>query len=137
MSIDCGFVRCYKRKLFTFDFGEFRCNNSADMSDTKNTSNSTKGVITFLLLLCVYPIGIIVMWYWTAWEKWVKWMVTVPFILVILGGVFVGLTQSLNLNAQVKKGACTKQCENSQLRETCMDQCMGSLNAPPPGYEPR
>jgi hypothetical protein len=107
------------------------------MGKSNSTSESTKGIITLVLLLIAYPIGLIVMWAWTSWAKWVKWLVTAPIILIILGGIFVGLTQSLDLNTQVKKGACTKQCANSQLKETCMDQCMGSLNAPPSGYKPQ
>ena len=94
------------------------------MANKSSTTESTKNIITLLVLLLAYPIGIIVMWYWTKWEKWVKWLVTVPIFLLIFGGVFIGLVKSLDLNTQIRKGTCAEQCANSKLKNMCLDQCM-------------
>lgn len=50
--------------------------------------DQTSSIVTVLLLLIVYPIGLIVMWFWPKWNKVVKLLVTVPLILTIIGGAF-------------------------------------------------
>lgn len=100
------------------------------MVDSKNPSENTNNILTFLLLIFAYPIGIIVMWLWTKWARWVKILVTLPIILVVLFGFIIGFAATANPNAQIKKAACVKQCQNSQLKETCITQCIESTNAP-------
>jgi hypothetical protein len=94
-------------------------------------SDSTKSIVTLLLLIFAFPVGVIVMWFWPKWAKWVKILVTAPIVLVLLGGIVIGFLSTTDINTQVKKGACAKQCETSQMKDTCIMQCMGTINAPP------
>lgn len=104
------------------------------MKEKITPADNTNSILTLLLLIFVYPIGVIVMWLWTKWAKWVKVLVTAPIVLIILFGVLIGFASTVNVADQVKKAECAKQCENSALKDTCITQCMGSINAPP-SYE--
>lgn len=50
-------------------------------------------LITVLLLLFVYPIGVITMWVWSKWKTWIKAIVSLPLLLglVILLLVVIGV----------------------------------------------
>lgn len=55
-------------------------------------SYETRVIIVVLLLLFVYPIGLIFMWAWMRnWPLWVKLLITLPFILGIFAifGLFM------------------------------------------------
>lgn len=105
------------------------------MVEKTQSSDNTASILTFVLLIFAYPVGIIVMWLWTKWAKWVKILVTLPVILIVLFGILVGFASTVNVDGQIKKAECTKQCANSQLKETCMNQCLGNLNVTP-NYQP-
>ncbi len=50
-------------------------------------SEDTKTIITVLLLIFVYPIGLIMMFVWTRWPNGVKALLLIPLLLFILGGL--------------------------------------------------
>lgn len=57
-------------------------------------SESTKTMITVLLLVFAFPIGIIFMWIWMRnWPTWAKVAITLPFaiavILIVISGIIV------------------------------------------------
>jgi len=56
-------------------------------------SNQTSTIVTIILFLISYPIGLIVMWIWPKWSKKIKIGVTVFFVLVTL--VFGYLLKSI------------------------------------------
>jgi len=52
-------------------------------------TNDTKTIIVVLLLIFVYPLGVIFMWVWMkSWPTWVKVLFTLPFILAIFAAIF-------------------------------------------------
>jgi len=51
---------------------------------------STLGLI--LLLIIFFPVGLLLMWFKGTWPKRIKWLVTAPFILLLVAGIF-GSTQ--------------------------------------------
>lgn len=59
----------------------------------KGLSEDTKTIITILLLIFTFPIGIIMMWVWMKWPKWLKVLLTslliIPIILAIIGIIAV------------------------------------------------
>ncbi len=58
-------------------------------------SEDSKTIITILLLIFAYPIGLILTYVWTKWPKWLKILLTVPLVLAIIGiffAVLVGFT---------------------------------------------
>lgn len=57
------------------------------MASVQNQSDSenTKTIITVLLLVFVYPVGLIVMWFLPRWRTWVKILLSLPVILLIVG----------------------------------------------------
>lgn len=53
-------------------------------------STDTKTIIVVLLLIFVYPIGVIFMWIWMKWwPTWVKILLTLPIILCIAWFIFI------------------------------------------------
>lgn len=59
---------------------------------TSGTSNDTKTIITVLLLVFIYPAGLIVMWTWTKWPIWLKIVLSLPVVILILAiaaGIFL------------------------------------------------
>lgn len=70
------------------------------MAETKKSmelSEDTKAIVTVLLLVTCFPVGIIVMWIWTRWPIWLKVLITVIplmfffFVLVLITIPFVFL----------------------------------------------
>jgi len=54
-------------------------------------SYETKLTIVILLLLFVYPLGLIFMWVWMKnWPLWLKILISLPIVLGILG-LFIGI----------------------------------------------
>lgn len=49
------------------------------------TSEDTRTIVTVILLIFAYPIGLIVMWVWTHWPKWLKIILSLPVILFFIG----------------------------------------------------
>ena len=90
------------------------------------TSNDTKTLVTVLLLIFLYPIGVIVMFVWTKWKLWVKLLVAFPFVLILLA--FMWLVLQVAINPGGNKGYQRAQCMNACLKTTndnaaCVQQC--------------
>lgn len=70
-------------------------------------SEDAKTIITILLLIFVFPIGIIMMWIWMKWPVWVKILVTLvvalPFLIVIGAVSALGLLVAFNPAEKVKE----------------------------------
>lgn len=57
-------------------------------------SYETKLIIAILLLLFVYPIGLIVMWWWMReWPLWLKLILSIPLFIAVLAvlGMFLAI----------------------------------------------
>lgn len=70
---------------------------------TEEHNNGTKTIVTVLVLLFAYPVGLILMWFWAKWPKWVKFLVTLPIILAILGIIAASLIASIDPFKQLGK----------------------------------
>jgi uncharacterized protein (DUF983 family) len=88
-------------------------------------STDTKTIITILLLIFIYPIGLILMWVWTGWKTWVKVLVSLPVILVACIPLFVGLLAALNPGQSIRKAECVRQCQNS-TNSQCVSSCLNN-----------
>lgn len=52
-------------------------------------SYETKLTIVILLLLFVYPLGLVFMWFWMRnWPLWLKILISLPIVIGILGILF-------------------------------------------------
>ena len=92
--------------------------------ESSNKSTSTD-FVTILLLIFLYPIGIILMWRKNIWPKWVKILITVPLFLGIIGLISgIILLATIDPNVQIKKGVCIQQCEGSVNHESCYNDCL-------------
>lgn len=89
------------------------------MAEQKGTSEQTKTMITAVLLVFVFPIGLILMWFWTKWKMWVKLLITVPVAVVVL----MGILSTANPSAQIKKAKCIKECKVSSDLQSCVELC--------------
>lgn len=49
----------------------------------------TKTIVVILLLIFIYPIGLIFTWFWVSWPKRVKWLVSSPLLIALLGIVVI------------------------------------------------
>lgn len=73
----------------------------ANKTSNQEMSGDTKTIITIVLLLFVWPVGLILMWLWMKWPIWLKVFLTIiPFIIVIfilfiLGTIFVQIPASV------------------------------------------
>ncbi len=68
---------------------------AANQVTQQNTgpSTDTKSLITALLLIFLYPAGLITMWFWVKWPIWLKIMLSLPvlilpFIILSMGALF-------------------------------------------------
>lgn len=64
----------------------------ASLSVRKTTSTQpqdTKSIITIIALLLIYPVGLLLAWFWTKWTLWVKILLSIPAVLSVLGIFFL------------------------------------------------
>lgn len=85
--------------------------------------NDNKTLITVLLLIFFFPLGFILMWFWTKWPKWVKIVISLPTILIILGVISSIILIALNPASQLEKAECVKQCQAAGSSEECLLSC--------------
>lgn len=50
------------------------------MSKNQETSDTSATIVTALALIFLYPLGVIIMWFWPKWPLWVKIILSIPFI---------------------------------------------------------
>lgn len=54
-------------------------------TNNKKPNFGRDDIITIVLLIFLFPIGVLVMWFATKWPKWLKFLITIPFILGVIG----------------------------------------------------
>jgi hypothetical protein len=89
-----------------------------------------KTLITVLLLLFVYPIGFLLMWFWTKWKTWVKIVVSAIgccLIIPLIGFMAIAVLSAVNPQAQIQKANCIKACTAEGKTQTaCVTECATS-----------
>lgn len=75
---------------------------------TTDAEKDNRTLITALLLIFVYPVGVIVMWFWSRWKIWLKILVSLPILIgpliFLLLGAFI-LTHPGKLTTTKQTGA--------------------------------
>lgn len=73
------------------DSGTVATNNAV----VQEKDSSTPTIVTVLLLIFIFPIGVIVMWFWPKWKTWIKLLITalsiIPVLLIFLGSVLLAV----------------------------------------------
>ncbi|MEI6326893.1 MAG: hypothetical protein WCO78_02105 [Candidatus Roizmanbacteria bacterium] len=87
--------------------------------------DQTSSIVTILLLIIAYPVGVLVMWLWPKWNKIVKALVTVPLIIsIIFGGVVIKyILNSPELKSSMGVFGAASQCmklTDKKAQETCL-----------------
>ena len=122
-------------------------NTQQPVSQPQQTSEDTKTIVTVLLLIFFFPVGLILMWLWPAWSKKVKVIVTAVGVgLPVLIGltmmfffmsVFLGIYKFTEPLSPSNINDLEKRIERLDAREqnsslACFDTCesSGSSNDP-------
>lgn len=74
--------------------------------DQEGLSYDSKTLITIILLIVFYPVGLVLMFVWMKWPWWVKALVGFPLLLVpiaLLAIVAVAILATINPRAQMNK----------------------------------
>lgn len=98
-------------------------NKAVSAPQNSGESQDTRTVITILLLIFVYPVGVILMWFWSRWKTWVKILITVPLILIPVAIFLIAFLAAVNPAAQIKKAECTKACATNSDKISCISEC--------------
>lgn len=133
--IYCG--KCGKENLDTNQFCEYCGAPLHDVSQkpvNENTQNITKNaesvdstptIVTVLLLIFMFPVGVIVMWIWPKWKKWVKILITlivlIPFLFIFLGAMLLAINprETMKLAEESKNTVILDTSTgNSRTRDT-------------------
>lgn len=69
---------------------------AAKANQNQGASEDTRTIVTVLLLVFIYPVGVIVMWFWTHWAIWVKILLSVLVIIPILAFLSLGILFAIN-----------------------------------------
>src|SRR5579859_4879128 len=94
----------------------------------------TQMIVTILLLLFVYPLGLVFMWAWMRnWPIWLKIVISLPFILALSFIIFMLLA----VGSFVKDGRFERMMYEQQYRQMMQQrqqQMMWSLTPTPVQY---
>ncbi len=90
-----------------------------------------KTVVTVLLLIFIYPIGVIVSWFLPKWKWWVKLLVSLPlvlgFVMITLGFALI----AMNPSSQLEKAKYISECAKTYTQEECAQKYMQMQLAEP------
>lgn len=86
----------------------------AKTASNNGLTNDSKTIITVLLLILVYPIGLILVYVWMKWKMWIKLLVSLPLLLGLLI-FFSALFTTTNPGKAASRGKCVKEYVNSGL----------------------
>ncbi len=95
------------------------------MNQEQNNNIST--LVTVLLLIFVFPLGLIVMWIWPKWARKTKLLVTLLPLLVFGGLTLIALmlTAAINPQERMQEANCRQQCsEQNNLTNACVEACV-------------
>lgn len=107
-------------------------NSTTPQGASSGVSADTKTIVTVLLLLFVYPVGLILMWVWTNWPKWVKFLLTLPVVLFILGMIAVFATVFIFIasgGAKVSENQLRQMQQYEEQQEMLKTNEQGSTEA--------
>ncbi len=96
-----------------------------------DNNEGVKTVVTVLLLIFVYPIGVIVSWFLPKWKWWVKLLVSLP---LVLGFVMIALGFALlavNPSTQLEKAKYISECVKTYSQQECTQKYMEMQLAEP------
>lgn len=99
-----------------------------NQKQNQGISEKTKTIITVILLVFVYGVGLLFMWFWTKWPKWAKIVISLPLFLAILGIFAITLMATINPAKQLNQAKCELQCANSESKSSCIDTCVQNIN---------
>ncbi len=80
------------------------------MTNQEGISEEMRTLIIVLFLIFIYPVGLLLVWFWAGWKKWVKILITLPIIVLPLLAFIVIAT--VNPAEQFEKA-----------RQMCIDSC--------------
>jgi hypothetical protein len=91
----------------------------------ESISENTKAIISVLLLIFIYPIGLIVAWFWVKWPMWLKIVVTLPVFVYMF--LLTALLSIANSSPKTMRGTeCIVTCMQLQSldkQNTCLEAC--------------
>jgi len=98
-------------------------------TDGTNERLGTKSLVVILLLIFLYPIGLVCMYLLTKWKWWAKLLITLPLILMFF--IFVLSILSINPQEALDKAAklkaeCANLCSKDINYDTCYNQCLSN-----------
>ncbi len=99
-----------------------------NQTHNQGVSENNKAIVTVILLVFVYPVGLLLMWFWTKWPRWAKIIISLPLFLAILGILAVALLATINPVKQLNQAKCAQQCVNSENKNICIDTCIKNIN---------
>jgi hypothetical protein len=92
-------------------------------------SQDTKTIITVLLLVVVFPLGIIFMWVWMKWPIWVKLILTIPFAIIPTIAVLLAITLvAINPSKQFTQANNTMRSSNVNMILNAVNQYSAENN---------
>jgi hypothetical protein len=98
--------------------------------ETPGLSYDTKLIIVLLLLLFVYPLGLVFMWAWMKnWPVWLKLLIMLPLLLGLLIGIFfVIMIQTVVHEAQIER---MQELQQMQKEKQMQQQKNGQFTLTP------
>jgi hypothetical protein len=96
------------------------------------TKKSTT-IITILLLIFLFPIGLIIMLAFTNWKTGIKILITIIGPIVIILGVILSasILVALNPQAQIQKANCMTSCNETYSKtDVGYSECVNSCASP-------
>lgn len=92
-------------------------NQHPPQSANNGLSEDTKTIITVLLLIFAFPIGVILMWIWVRWPRWVKILISlviiIPFV-AIFASIIVLIINPLELTHRSRDAVRLSDLANIQ-----------------------
>lgn len=99
---------------------------SSTVTETTKEKLGTKSLIVILLLVFLYPVGLIGMYLFTKWKWWAKLLITLPLILIIIFSILSVNPQEAIDKAEKLRTKCTDLCSNQTNYEACYEQCLSN-----------
>lgn len=84
---------------------------------TSSKSELLKSIITIIMIIVFFPIGLLLMWLITTWPKWLKIVITLIFLGLMLLGFLTGFLGTISTHKGVLERDSTRYSAITQITQ--------------------
>lgn len=105
----------------------------AKIQSSTGTTPTINTIVTIFLLIFVYPLGLLLVWFWTKWPQWLKILLSVLVVIPLLAILLAVTLIAINPSKQFSQANNTKRMSDISAISSAIAQFKQQNGANPTG----